>query len=77
MDEPLTREQIETLGTYNAEVGRGIRHWPEWAERMAQLQERFDRQHQPGMYQDGVLVMDMVQLERFAKAAIEERYWPI
>jgi hypothetical protein len=39
----LSREEIGTLGRYNAERHRGITHTAEWQERMAALQERFDR----------------------------------
>lgn len=38
----ISREEIETLGRYNAEVSRGIVHTPECAARMAEMQRRFD-----------------------------------
>lgn len=44
---PLTPEELETLGRYNAERQRGIAHTPEWDERMSALQARFNREHYP------------------------------
>jgi hypothetical protein len=38
----LSERDIDALGQYNAEVARGIAHTPEWRERMAELQTRFD-----------------------------------
>ena len=35
-------EATEMLAQYNAERARGIVHTPEWTERMAVLQARFD-----------------------------------
>jgi hypothetical protein len=45
----LSQAEVETLGRYNAEKARGIRHAPEWQERMAELQRRFnyDAAHRP------------------------------
>ena len=34
--------QLDILAQYNAECARGIVHTPEWDERMATLQARFD-----------------------------------
>lgn len=42
---PLTRQQTETLGRYNAEVARGIQHTAEWKARMAAWQERFNEHY--------------------------------
>jgi hypothetical protein len=51
MDERLTAEQLLTpldefelnrLGTYNAEVSRGIVHREDWSRQMSLLQRRFD-----------------------------------
>ena len=36
------KTRTEVLAEYNAERARGIVHTPEWDERMAVLQERFD-----------------------------------
>lgn len=38
----LTREEVTTLGRYNAEVDRGIVHTAEWDRQMEILQMRFD-----------------------------------
>lgn len=38
----LTRQEVETLATFNAECSRGLVHTPEWMAKMAALQERFD-----------------------------------
>jgi len=43
MNEPLTREEIEELARFNAEVHRGIVHTDQWNAFMADLQKRFDR----------------------------------
>jgi hypothetical protein len=40
---PLTQQDIETLGRYNAERWRGLVHTKDYDERMAALQARFDR----------------------------------
>lgn len=37
----LTRQEVETLATYNAERTRGLVHTPEWSVKMADLQRRF------------------------------------
>jgi hypothetical protein len=39
---PLPLADVEALGRYNAERGRGIVHNPETDERMAKLQQKFD-----------------------------------
>jgi len=39
---PLGDEKFSPLATYNSEVGRGLVHTPEWAARMAKLQQEFD-----------------------------------
>jgi hypothetical protein len=39
---PLTREQIETLGRFNAECARGIVHTDKWDGQMKELQARFN-----------------------------------
>ncbi len=41
--EQLTTESIDRLARFNAESSRGIVHTDEYCERMAKLQERFDR----------------------------------
>lgn len=38
----LTEHDLDTLGRYNAERAHGIAHTPEWDEKMAGLQARFD-----------------------------------
>lgn len=38
----MTAREIEQLATYNAERARGLVHTPEWVEKMAELQARFD-----------------------------------
>lgn len=38
----LPEDELNQLGTYNAERGRGIMHTPEWQAKMAALQARFD-----------------------------------
>lgn len=34
--------EFDLLATYNAERARGLVHTPEWSERMARAQEKFD-----------------------------------
>lgn len=38
----LSQVELNTLGTYNAERGRGVVHAAEWQAEMAVLQARFD-----------------------------------
>ena len=38
----LSLSALDELAAYNAEVARGLVHTPEWDERMAALQARFD-----------------------------------
>lgn len=45
MKKPLTEIELEQLGTYNAERLRGIMHEPMWIDYMADLQERYNEQH--------------------------------
>lgn len=40
--EAQVQAQLDQLATYNAERARGIVHTPEWDERMAKAQARFD-----------------------------------
>lgn len=37
----LTESALQELGTYNAEVARGIMHTPTWEARMVELQKKF------------------------------------
>lgn len=38
----VSEREIESLGRYNAERGRGVVHTEEWAAKMAECQERYD-----------------------------------
>jgi hypothetical protein len=38
----LSESDFNTLAKYNAECAHGIMHTPEWQEKMAALQHRFD-----------------------------------
>lgn len=38
----LTRDEVQVLDVYNAEVERGIVHTAEWSRRMEEFQQRFD-----------------------------------
>jgi hypothetical protein len=40
--EAQAKARLDRLATYNAERARGIAHTPEYDERMAVIQERFD-----------------------------------
>lgn len=40
----LTYDEVQMLGTYNSERARGLMHTPEWQQRMAELQHRFDNE---------------------------------
>ena len=40
----MTDTEFNALARYNSEIARGIVHTPEWDARMAQEQERFNRQ---------------------------------
>lgn len=44
--EPLTEREVNTLATYNTERSRGILHNPEWRDRMAELQARYDHEQE-------------------------------
>lgn len=38
----LRGTEVDILARYNAEVAQGIQHTPDWQQRMADLQRRFD-----------------------------------
>lgn len=38
----LTGAEVDVLGRYHAEKARGLQHTPEWQDRMAELQRRFN-----------------------------------
>lgn len=42
LNKAMTEREIDTLARYNAEVGRGIMHQPDWVEKMIELQRRYD-----------------------------------
>lgn len=48
-----TAYEFEYLAVYNAEVARGIMHTPEWQQRMAEVQRRFDEQRRAELIDDG------------------------
>lgn len=45
---PAWSHAYAKLAVYNAERNRGIVHTPEWDERMAKIQARFDRETADG-----------------------------
>ena len=49
------RYEFADLATYNSEVARGIVHTPEWDARMAEDQERFNKQ-QRELYPDEIWI---------------------
>lgn len=51
----LTADELHRLATYNGERSRGIAHTPEYANRMAYLQRRFDSRPLPP---DAIRVVD-------------------
>ena len=44
--EALWKPEYDALSRYNAEKHRGISHTPEWIEKMAALQNEYDKQIQ-------------------------------
>lgn len=62
--------EITKLATYNGERSRGIQHTPEYAERMAALQRRFD-EHMARLDADIERGREELQWER----AIAPRRW--
>ena len=62
----LSKQEIDTLGTYNSEVMRGIMHTTEWHRQMQNLQRIFDAE-----YQD-MRLRDMATRQRDAAPATGE-----
>lgn len=42
----MTKDEIETLATFNAEVARGLIHTGMWQLKMMELQKRFIEEYQ-------------------------------
>lgn len=47
--DPRWHPDFDVLARYNTEVSRGVQHTPEWRQRMAGLQERFNAIYRPNL----------------------------
>ena len=74
--QPLTDEDLTTLGTYNVERSRGIVHRPEWNRRMELLQAQFDAHQRWRMQQTHTELAPGLWAPRaLGRAPILQRSW--